>query len=58
MFRAILPDGVIECEEYDLGDQGVELHTGDGELIAFVPYPNLIALVNEELESGDDRAIF
>ncbi|WP_331233170.1 hypothetical protein [Natronorarus salvus] len=58
MFRAILPDGAIECAAYDLGDQGVELRTEEDELIAFVPYANLVALVNEELESNEDRAIF
>ncbi len=58
MFRAILPDGAIECAEYDLGEQGVDLLTESGELIAFVPYANLVALVNEEFESGEDRAIF
>lgn len=58
MFRAILPDGELDCEHYEQTDFGVELFTEDGELIAFVPYTNLLAMMNEEVDTGDDRSVF
>lgn len=58
MFRAILPDGELDCERYEESDFGVELYTDDDEMIAFVPYGNLIAVINEEVETNDDRSIF
>ena len=58
MFRAILPDGELDCERYEENDFGVELYTDDNEMIAFVPYGNLIAVINEEIETNDDRSIF
>ena len=57
MYRAILPDGDMECADYDRIDHGVELYTDDGTMLAFVPYPNLVALVNEEVEREDERSI-
>jgi len=57
MFRAILPDGDIECARYEETDRGVELYTEDEELIAFIPYENLVALINEDVQMGDDRSI-
>ncbi|WP_238398248.1 hypothetical protein [Halorussus salinus] len=43
MYKAQIADGEqIECEEYDEGDNGVELFDGDGEFIAFVPYAHLL----------------
>lgn len=58
MFRAILPEGEFDCESYEQTDQGVELYTEDETLIAFVPYANLVAILNEEVESADDRSVF
>ena len=55
MYRAILPTGDIACEGYDRQDDGVELYTDGGEMIAFVPYPNLVALVDEELSLSEDE---
>ena len=49
MYRAILPTGDIACQHYDRQERGVELYTDDGDMIAFVPYPNLVALVDEEV---------
>lgn len=49
MYRAILPTGDIACLDYERQDEGVELYTADGDLIAFVPYANLVALVDEEV---------
>lgn len=57
MFRAIIPDGDIACETYDRQDDGVELYATDGTLIAFVPYANLIALVNDEADTSEERSI-
>jgi hypothetical protein len=58
MFRAILPDGELDCERYERTDFGVELYTAEDELIAFVPYANLLAIMNEEVDTGEDRSIF
>ena len=56
MFRAILPNGDIECHTYERQDVGVEVYTEDGEMIAFVPYENLVALVDEDVSMGEDRS--
>ncbi len=58
VFRAILPEGEFDCASYEQTDQGVELYTEDEELIAFVPYANLVAILNEEIESTEDRSVF
>lgn len=57
MFRAILPEGQIICEQYDRNDEGVELYDEDEQFIAFVPYTNLHALLNEEVYAEDERSI-
>ncbi len=57
MYRAILPDGDIECPTYEQTERGLELYTDAEELIAFVPYENLHALINEEVQSRDDRSV-
>lgn len=57
MFRAILPEGQILCERYDHGEDGIELYDGDDQFIAFVPYSNLHALLNEEVYAEDERSI-
>lgn len=57
MFRAILPDGDMQCETYEETERGVELYTAAEELIAFIPYENLVALINEDVQSSDDRSI-
>ncbi|NGM71549.1 hypothetical protein G6M89_21620 [Natronolimnobius sp. AArcel1] len=57
MLRAILPEGQIVCERYEQDDQGVELYDEDDEFIAFVPYANLHALVDEDAYGGDERSI-
>ncbi len=56
MYRAILQSGSIECTGYDLVSHGVELHE-DGEFVAFVPYENLIVLVDETTATAEDRSI-
>ena len=47
MYRAILPNGQLECENYRQDEHGVELYSGDDELLAFVPYENLEALLTD-----------
>lgn len=58
MFRAILPEGDFDCASYEQVENGVELYTDEDELIAFVPYANLVAILNEEVESVEDRSVF
>lgn len=57
MFRAILPDGDLTAARYEERDHGVELFTDDDELLAFVPYANLVALVNVSVEREAERSI-
>lgn len=57
MFRTILPDGEIGCAAYNQTDKGVELFTEDNELIAFVPYSNLVAVINEQVYDTEERSI-
>lgn len=57
MFRAILPDGDLTAARYEERDHGVELFTEADELLAFVPYQNLVALVNESVEREAERSI-
>ncbi|MFC6836800.1 hypothetical protein [Halomarina ordinaria] len=57
VYRAILPDGDIECSEYDRGDKGVDLYGEGGTFVAFVPYANLIAILDEEHVPTDERSI-
>ncbi|MFC7156269.1 hypothetical protein ACFQPA_12530 [Halomarina halobia] len=56
-YRAILPDGDIECSQYQERDHGVELYTDAEEFIAFVPYANLIAVLDEDRIGSDERSI-
>lgn len=48
MYHAIFPDGRISCARYEHVEQGVTLHASDGSFIAFVPYDNLHAIVDQE----------
>lgn len=57
MFRAILPNGQLECEDYDKLESGIELYDGEGELLAFVPYANLEALLTEKAFDTDEPSV-
>lgn len=57
MFRAILPDGDVQCASYEETDRGVKLYTEGEQLVAFIPYENLVALMNEEINWSEDRSI-
>lgn len=57
MYRAILPDGDLTAARYEEREHGVDLFTEADELLAFVPYPNLVALVNVSVEREAERSI-
>jgi hypothetical protein len=57
MFRAILPDGDLTAARYAEQENGVELFTEEDELLAFVPYANLVALMNVAVERDVERSI-
>ena len=57
MYRAILPNGQLEAEAYEHVESGVELYDGDHEMLAFVPYANLLALLDEDASTGEDRSV-
>lgn len=57
MYRAILPNGQLECERYEHGDRGVELYGDEDELLAFVPYQNLEALLTEAAYDADEPSV-
>lgn len=57
MYRAILPDGDIACETFEKIDDGVEIYDQNETFIAFIPYPNLVAIVNQEVFRAEERSI-
>ena len=57
MYRAILPEGQIQCDRYEQTDDGVELYDEDDEFLAFVPYANLHALADEDIYGEEERSI-
>lgn len=57
MYRVVLPDGELTCAHYTHAEHGIEAFTDDETLVAFVPYANLIAIINTEVELADERSI-
>ncbi|MFC6718285.1 hypothetical protein ACFQGT_11650 [Natrialbaceae archaeon GCM10025810] len=57
MYRVILPEGQMTCEQFERGDDGVELQDEDGAFLAFVPYSNLHAILDEAVYEEDERSI-
>lgn len=57
MYRAILPNGKLECANYELTEQGVDLYDEEGEMLAFVPYANLEALLSERAFDTDEPSV-
>ncbi len=57
MYRAILPDGNLVCAYFERGDHGVEVYTDEDELKAFIPYENLIALMNDDVTVEEHRGV-
>ncbi|WP_204357304.1 hypothetical protein [Halogeometricum borinquense] len=56
MYRVLIQTGSIECDEYTHTDYGIELYDEE-QFVAFVPYENLLAVVDETTKSAEDRAI-
>ncbi len=54
MLRAILTNGDIRCDDFKHGEHGIDLFTEDGELVAFTPYANLVAIVDEDVVEFDE----
>ena len=57
MFRVILPEGELGCDHYEREDNGVTLYNESDEMLAFVPYSNLHAIINDENYDTDERSI-
>ena len=57
MYHAIFPDGRIECQRYETSDDGVELYDGDDDQIAFIPFENLHALIDEDVHADEEGDI-
>jgi len=57
MYRAILPNGQLECTTYEHAEKGVELFTEEGDLLAFVPYANLEALLTEAAYESTEPSV-
>jgi hypothetical protein len=57
MYRAILPNGSVDCERYEHAEQGVKLYDDSDELLAFVPYTNLEALLTEAVLESEDPSM-
>lgn len=57
MYRAILPNGQLECTDYEKGEEGVDLYDEAGELLAFVPYANLEAMLTERVYESDEPSV-
>lgn len=57
MYRAILPNGKLDCDDYEQTDVGITLRDADGEMLAFVPYENLEALMTERALDADEPSV-
>jgi hypothetical protein len=68
-YRAVTRTRDVVCERYSLGEHGVELYGVSGRVsstrrpdddeafLAFVPYENLLTLLNEDVPQHPDRSI-
>lgn len=54
MYRAILPDGEIKCDRYEESNHGVDLFDDADQHLAFVPYENLIGILDDEMDTDED----
>ena len=57
MFRVILPEGELECDHYERDDNGVMLYNESDEALAFVPYSNLHAIIDDDKYAPEERSI-
>ena len=53
MYQVLFPEGQLECDRYEQTDQGIELYSSNDAFVAFVPYENLHAVIDEEHASDD-----
>ncbi|MFB6123112.1 MAG: hypothetical protein ABEJ78_06610 [Haloferacaceae archaeon] len=53
MYQVLFPEGQIECDSYQEAGNGIELYDADDEFVAFVPFSNLHAVIDEEKASRD-----
>lgn len=60
MYRAIVPEGEIECQSYEMTDNGVELYNSAEDFIGFIPYSNFRELMNDDVyhPHEDDVSIY
>ncbi|RDI71048.1 hypothetical protein [Halopelagius longus] len=70
-YRAVTRNRDVVCDRYELGEHGVELYAvdehpssarrtaSDGEetFLAFVPYENLLSILNEDAARAPDPSI-
>ncbi|MFC6826202.1 hypothetical protein [Halopelagius fulvigenes] len=70
-YRAVTRNRDVVCDRFELGDHGVELYSveerrpsarrtpSDGEetFLAFVPYENLLSILNEDAARAPDPSI-
>lgn len=56
-YRAVTQNRDVVCEHYVLGDHGVELYDDEETFLAFVPYENLLSILNEEAARAPDPSI-
>ena len=53
MYQVLFPEGQLECARYDQTDTGVQLYDEADDFIAFGPYENLHAVIDEEQATED-----
>ncbi|PSQ21253.1 hypothetical protein BRD04_06835 [Halobacteriales archaeon QS_9_67_17] len=57
VYRAILPNGQLEADEYERIENGVELYDEADNLLAFVPYANLEAFLTEHAYADEGPGV-
>jgi hypothetical protein len=54
MYRVLFPEGQLECARYERTDHGVDLYDDEDAVVAFVPYENLHAIIDESGFDDDE----
>lgn len=47
MYRVLFPEGQLECAYYERTEYGVDLYDDEDDVVAFIPYANLHAIIDE-----------
>lgn len=47
MYRVLFPEGQLECATYERTEHGVDLYDDEGVMVAFIPYTNVHAVIDE-----------